>query len=79
MILIWDTCALNSVCRAIADHMKYTASPETPLMGQGQEFLQTLEYVVAELGSRCGYTNQTSDLVFNMEIDLTCPPFLVQS
>ena len=71
MILIWDTCALNSVCRAIAHHIKYTAAPEMVLMSQGQEFLETLEDIVTELQSRCGHANYTSDLVFALEIDPT--------
>jgi hypothetical protein len=71
MILIWDTCALNSVCRAIAHHIKYTAAPEMLLMSQGQEFLETLEDIVTELQSRCGHANYTSDLVFDLEIDPT--------
>ena len=71
MILIWDTCALNSVCRAIAHHIKYTAAPEMLLMSQGQEFLETLEDIVTELQSRCGHANYTSDLVFALEIDPT--------
>lgn len=70
---MWDTCALNSVCRAIAHHIKHTAAPAMPPMSQGQEFLQTLEDIVTELQSRCGHTNYTSDLVFDMEIDPTMP------
>jgi hypothetical protein len=73
MILIWDTCALNSVCRAIAHHIKHTAAPEMPPMSQGQEFLQALGDIVTELQSRCGHTNYTSDIVFDIEIDPTTP------
>lgn len=73
MILVWDTCALNSVCRAIADHLKYTADPEVPLGTQGQDFLQILGEIMSELQTRCGHTNYTSDLVFAQEIDPTTP------
>lgn len=71
MILIWDTCALNSVCRAIADHLKFTADPEVLLASQGQDFLQVLDDVMSELQTRCGHTSHTSDLVFAQEIDPT--------
>ena len=68
---MWDTCALNSICRAIAHYIKFTTDPETAPISRGQEFLQVLESIVVEFQSRCGYTNYTSHHVFAIEIDPT--------
>jgi len=69
MILIWDTCALNSVCRAIAFHIKRTVAPHVVPTSQGNEFLGTLRDIMTELETRCGFFSHTSESVFALEID----------
>jgi hypothetical protein len=70
MILIWDTCALNGVCRAIAHHITHTAAPGTAPTKQA-EFLQRLEAIIVGLRARCGYVSHTTDVVFAIEVDPT--------
>jgi hypothetical protein len=69
MILVWDTCALNVVCRAIAAHIKHTSSPLIPSGSRGGEFLDMLQAIMAELQSRCEYSSHTAEIVFSIEVD----------
>jgi len=73
MILIWDTCALNALCRAIAEYTKRTTPLGEALASQGTAFLSTLGAVMDELQARCECSNLTSDVVFDGQIDPTAP------
>jgi hypothetical protein len=73
MILVWDTCALNALCRAIAEYTKRTAPLGEAPASRGAAFLSTLGAVMHELQSRCECSNLTSDVVFDGEIDPTAP------
>jgi len=69
MILIWDTCAINSVCRAIADYVRHSGAVDIALTAQGGEFLSTLDELMDGLEQRCGHSSHTSELVFDIEMD----------
>jgi hypothetical protein len=71
MILIWDTCALNEICRATALHIKRTSSPLIAPGTRGVDFLDILRNMMAELQARCEHSSHTADVVFEEEIDPT--------
>jgi hypothetical protein len=71
MILVWDTCALNVVCRAIADHIRYTSEPDIAPGLRGPDFLVMLQNIMNELQVKCEYTSHTAEIVFSIEVDPT--------
>lgn len=78
MILVWDTCALNVVCRAIAFHLTVTSSPLIAPATRGEEFLQIFQTIMVELGTRCGCSSRTSEVLFAIEIDLAAPDSMLR-
>jgi len=70
MILIWDTCALNEICRAIAHDITHNSPPETAPATRGEEFLEILDEIMAGFEARCDCSSHTSGHVFAIELDL---------